>query len=68
MSENKKYHDVKPCKINSSFCPKCGKEMELRDRMFHWRGKFFTGYVCVVCNALYDNPEDSFIKHVTQTS
>lgn len=30
--------------------------------MFYWRGRFFSGLVC--CGALWDNPADSFEKHV----
>jgi len=32
--------------------------------MFHWRGKDFHGQVCEGCNALWDDPEESFHIHV----
>lgn len=53
MTELKKY-----------LCPKCSNEMVIKSNMFHWRGRYFTGCVCEKCNALYDNPEDSFHKYV----
>lgn len=41
-------------------CRKCKTQCVLRQNMFFYHdGTFFTGYVCVKCNALYDNPEDS---------
>ena len=44
-------------------CPKCKTVMERRNHMFFWRGTFFNGLVCVPCNALYDDPSDSFAEH-----
>lgn len=43
---------------------KCGKEFVLKENMFYWRGKYFTGYVCEECNALYENKEDSMFDHI----
>jgi len=40
---------------------KCGKECILKDKMFHLRGRSFSGWVCE-CNALYENKEDSMFK------
>jgi hypothetical protein len=34
--------------------------MEVRSGMFYYRGQSFSGLLCVDCNALYINPEDSF--------
>ena len=48
-----------------TICKKCGTSMERRPNMFHWRGRFFHGLVCVPCNALWDDPTDSFEKHVS---
>lgn len=45
-------------------CKKCGDTMERRPNMFHWRDRFFHGLVCVPCNALWDDPTDSFEQHV----
>lgn len=36
-----------------STCKACGAELEEREKMFHWRGTFLPGHVCVPCNALY---------------
>ena len=47
-----------------SICKKCGTTLERRPSMFYWRGQFFHGLVCVPCNALWDDPTDSFEKHV----
>ena len=41
-------------------CKKCNKQMEVRSGMFYYRGQSFSGLLCVDCNALYINPEDSF--------
>lgn len=45
-------------------CPKCNKEMKVQQGMFHYRGTSMSGLVCVYCNALYDNPEDSFKEYL----
>lgn len=31
--------------LSGSFCPKCSNEMEIRARMYYWRGKYFSGLV-----------------------
>lgn len=49
-------------------CPKCGNEMILKDNMFHWRGKWMSGLVCEKCNALYDNPKESFMEYAKNHS
>jgi ssDNA-binding Zn-finger/Zn-ribbon topoisomerase 1 len=49
-------------------CPKCGGAFERRANMFHWRGRFFHGLVCPACNALWDDPSDSFMAHVKATA
>ena len=41
-----------------------GHPLDRRPAMFFWRGRYFHGLVCPVCNALYDDPEDSFEEHV----
>lgn len=43
-------------------CPKCGEPMERRPAMFYWRGTYFHGLVH--CNALWDDPSDSFEEYV----
>lgn len=48
-------------------CPSCGGECELREKQFYWRGTFLSGYVCVPCNALWENADDSFTEHVQKT-
>lgn len=60
----KKNENLRPKNSNQHHCKKCKKPTEVRKGMFHWRGKSFSGLVCEDCNALYDNPEDSFNKHV----
>lgn len=50
--------------LSGSLCPKFEKEMVVKARMFFWRGKYFNGLVCIECNSLYDNPNDSFEKHI----
>ena len=36
--------------------------------MFYWHDRWFSGLVDVEVNALYDDPEDSFMDHVTATT
>jgi len=50
--------------ITEAKCPKCRGNMERRGGQFYWRGCFFSGLVCPSCNALYDDPTDSFQSHV----
>jgi hypothetical protein len=45
-------------------CPKCHEPMVRRQEKFFWRGRFFSGLVCVPCNSLWDDPDDSFEEHV----
>lgn len=45
-------------------CPKCRAPLERRERMFHWRGRSFRGLVCGPCNALWEDPTDSFLEGV----
>lgn len=49
-----------------SICKKCGTALERRPNMFYWRGRFFHGLVCTPCNALWDDPTDSFEQHVRE--
>jgi len=48
----------------SRACPTCGARRVCREKMFHWRGTDFSGLLCVECNGLWDNPDDSFEAHV----
>lgn len=41
----------------------CGKECVLKENQFYLQGKYFTGYVCHPCNALYVNEEDSIFEY-----
>lgn len=43
---------------------KCGNKCILKENMFHWRGKNFTGYLCEECNAFWENKEDSMFSHI----
>lgn len=43
----------------------CCEDAKVRQGMFYWRGTTFSGIVCERHNALFDNPEDSFMKHVS---
>lgn len=45
-------------------CKTCDSKLVVKENMFFYRGRFFTGLVCEPCNALYDNPEDSFWEYV----
>lgn len=49
-------------------CPKCGGRRVCREGMFHFRGATFSGLVCEACNALWDNPDDSFEAHVVKVT
>ena len=49
---------------DAPICKKCGTALERRPNMFYWRGQFFHGLVCPPCNALWDDPTDSFEQHV----
>lgn len=46
----------------------CGNKMIVKEKCFYWRGIYFSGLVCEKCNALYNNPADSFMDHVAQSS
>ena len=41
---------------------KNGNKLERKPGMFFWRGRYFHGLV--TDNALYDDPEDSFMEHL----
>lgn len=41
--------------------------IEVRPNMFYWRGRWFSGLVDIENNALYDNPDDSFLEYVKET-
>jgi len=43
---------------------KTGNVIEIKERMFYWRNRYFKGLVDVEDNALYDYPENSFADHV----
>jgi len=49
-------------------CPKCNQPAIVKEAMFHWRGKNFSGLVCETCNTLWDNPDDSFKDAVEQSA
>lgn len=49
-------------------CPECYGMLGVRTNCFFWRGNYFSGLVCVPCNILYDNPEDSFMQAVARSS
>jgi len=42
--------------------------LEVREKMFYWRGRWFTGLVDPETNALFDNPDDSFMNYVRKNS
>ncbi len=50
----------------SRACPRCGERRVVREGMFYYRGTTFSGLVCEKCNALWDNPDDSFEAHVVE--
>lgn len=49
-------------------CPKCSSLLVRKPNMFHWRGTFYHGLVCEPCNALWDDPTDSFMSGVAATA
>jgi DNA-directed RNA polymerase subunit M/transcription elongation factor TFIIS len=59
----KKENNTQPIIFDNN-CPKCNNKMIVKDAMFFWRGKYLSGLVCETCNALYDNPNDSFMDYV----
>lgn len=56
-----------PYKKSNQIHEKCGNKMIVKEKCFHWRGIYFSGLVCENCNALYNNPADSFMDHVAQS-
>jgi len=47
-------------------CPKCNDTLVVKEGMFGSRlTGLMSGLVCEKCNALYDNPDDSFIEKHT---
>ena len=51
-------------KKTGKFCTHCYSELVVKEKMFFWRGRYFTGLVCENCKTFWDNPEDSFEKYV----
>jgi len=49
-------------KTDGYYHDKCGNKMEIKQNMFALRSMWFSGLVCEHCNALFDNPDDSFLK------
>jgi len=45
-------------------CKKCGDVLKIRNEMFHYGIRSFTGLVCQGCKALWDNPDDSFFDYL----
>lgn len=45
-------------------CPNCSEECILKEKQFYWRGRYFTGWVCKKCKALWENEGDSFLSYV----
>jgi hypothetical protein len=58
LSDSKKTHPERA----GNPCPHCSTPITLQQGMFAWKGKTFSGLVCTTCNALWDNPEDSFLQ------
>jgi len=48
-------------------CVKNGHILVREPAKFYWRGRIFHGLIDKETNALYDDPEDSFMTHVTGT-
>ena len=55
---------MKHSEINSK--SDCCEELVSKDNMFYFRGKYMAGLVCKKCNALYDNPDNSFLEYVSK--
>lgn len=65
LSEQLEVRDHPPhAELLMDNCPKCNDPMEATPGTFYWRGRYFAGLVCKRCNALYDNPKDSFFAFV----
>lgn len=43
-------------------CPRCESVLNPTPGTFAYRGKLFAGLVCLACNSLRDNPEDSMFE------
>ena len=54
----------KKLKIKDGIHLECGSKLIIKEGMFHWRGKCFSGLFCEQCNALFNNPADSFESHI----
>lgn len=49
-------------------CPKCDKKLETRPACWHWKGEFFSGLYCELCNSLWSRGEgyDAFMKAIKE--
>lgn len=55
--------DQKNERLRARKCPSCEGPLEERQRMFHSRrAGSMSGLVCVTCNSLWDDPDNSFLK------
>jgi hypothetical protein len=42
----------------------CDDKLVVKQNMFFWKGKYFSGLVCEEHNSLFENPEDSLMDHI----
>jgi hypothetical protein len=42
----------------------CDNKLVVKQNMFFWKGKYFSGLVCEEHNSLFENPEDSLMDHI----
>ncbi len=49
-------------------CPSCDKELKIRPACWHWRGEFFSGLYCELCNSLWSRGEgyEAFMKAIKE--
>lgn len=49
-------------------CKRCGGRLERKERQFFWKGLSFPGIFCEACHALFEDPDQPFVKRVAELS
>lgn len=56
-------NDIYDAMLRKGVCPKCKEPIGLKSNMFYSpRVGYMAGYLCEPCNALWDDPDNSFIE------
>lgn len=62
------FTDLEKAEDGEYHCPKCDGVLVVRPGLFYWRGKSLSGLYCAPCNAMWNNPADSFYDAVRESA